>query len=126
MSKRVIGHLVADIQQCKSSDDAVTKHKEEATGRNLSTAWIEAVFRNNRPLPVLDTSFDVHGKGVDVLHSMGVPQAVQTHMWGEWALLAEDVRAAWVADFKKLDFTDPQDVITFTQLLIDLLSEQEN
>lgn len=123
MSERVIGHLVADIQRCESSADAVAKHKEEATARNLSAAWIEAAFRNKRSLPVLDTSFDVHSKGVDVLQSMGVPQAVQARMWEKWVLLPEDVVAAWVQDFKKLDFTDPHDVTTYTRLLIDLLSE---
>lgn len=122
MSKRVIGHLVADVQRCESLADAVTKHAEEAAARNLGTAWIEAVFRGRRPLPVLDTSFDVRDKGVDILNGMGIPQDVQTKMWANWADLPVDVRAAWVNDFKTLDFTDPLDLATYTQLLIDLLS----
>lgn len=122
---RVTGHLVADIQRCESLAEAVSRHGEEAMASNLSTKWIEAVFRSRRSLPVLDTSFDVRGTGVDILQSMGAPAETQSEMWRRWAFLPDDAKASWVQDFKKLDFSQPEDVTTYTRLLIGLLSERE-
>jgi hypothetical protein len=116
------GEIVHDIQKCESVQEALDLYTEEASAKGFSEAWIASVFRKKRPLPVLDLSYDVHGKGVDVLDSMGVSEEGQSTMWQNWALLPDDVKASWVKDFKSLDFTDSQDVISYTNLLIDLLN----
>lgn len=122
---RTVGHIVADIQKCESENDAITRYKKEATEKGLSVQWIRSAFRGKRPLPVLDLEYNVHGTGVNVLKAMGVPEATQTLMWENWALLADDIKASWVQDFKKLDPSHMQDVFTYTQLLVDMLTKTD-
>lgn len=119
---RTLGHLVSDIQKCSEEAEALDKHAAEASSLGLHDAWVRSVFRGKRPLPSLDLTYDVHGKGVDVLNAMGVSEEVQSTMWANWALLADDVKASWVQDFKKVDTSEPQDLLTYTTLLIQLLA----
>ena len=98
------------------------KYKGEASSFGLPEAWVRAVFVNKKTLPVLDSSFDVHGTGVNILDMMGIAKEIQTLMWQNWSLLDDDIKASWVEDFKRLDFSESLDVTSYTQLLIDLLS----
>ena len=119
---RTIGHIVADIQKCESEDNAITQHEQEVTQRGLSVQWIRSVFRGKRPLPTLDLSYNVHGTGVNVLNAMGIAPEVQKTMWEKWAFLDTDIKASWIEGFKKVDSSDTQDLFTYTQLLVDLLT----
>ncbi|CAM9704367.1 unnamed protein product [Ectocarpus sp. 6 AP-2014] len=119
---RKAGEIVRDIQTCSDIEEALQRYTAEAASVGLSTSWIESVFKNKRPLPVLDASFDVHGTGVNILDTMGIAPATQKSMWDSWALLDDDVKASWVKDFKSLDFSEPRDVVEYTTLLVNLLS----
>lgn len=105
---RKAGEIVHDIQQCSHIQDALDRYTEEALSLGLSTAWMRSVFSKKRPLPVLDTSFDVQGTGVDVLGGMGISAEAQTAMWNNWALFDDDIKASWVKDFKELVFRNPE------------------
>lgn len=119
---RKAGEIVRDIQACSHVQAALDRYTEEALSAGLSANWIRSVFSNKRPLPVLDTSFDVHGTGINVLNGMGIAAENQAIMWDNWALLADDMKASWVKDFKSLDFSEPRDVVEYTTLLVNLLS----
>ena len=124
MSKlRAIGVIVRDIQKSESEDDAVSKYYDEISTRGLTKNWVVSVFRNQKNLPVLDESYDVRTEGISVLNALGIDNETQTIMWNNWAILADDIKASWIEDFKKVDQNEPQDVSSFTQLLIDLLTQ---
>ena len=118
----ITGKLVHEIQKSTSSDEAVANYLTEAEQHNLSERWIRAVFSVKKTLPVIDLSVDVHGNGTTILTQMNIDPEVQKNMWQKWPTLPQDVRAAWVEDFKELDFNDQQDVTSFVILLINLLS----
>lgn len=119
---RKAGEIVHDIQACDSLQDALEKYTIETQSLGLSVKWITSVFKNKKSLPFLDLNYDVHGKGVDVLNSMGIPQETQSLMWQNWDLLDDDIKASWVSDFKLIDSSQPRDVIEYTKLLIELLT----
>ena len=121
---RKAGEIVHDIQQCENIQDALDRYTGEALSLGLSTAWMRSVFSKKRPLPVLDTSFDVQGTGINILGDMGIPAETQTLMWNNWAALDQDIKASWVKDFKELDFSEPRDVFEYTTLLVNLLTER--
>lgn len=118
----MIGRLVSNIRKATSADEAVETYKADALEKGLDENWIRSVFKKTRELPVLDGSFDVHSHGVSVLTQIGVAEETQTQMWQVWPTLPEDVRAAWVEDFKLLDTSDPTDVASYAMLLVDLLT----
>lgn len=119
-----IQNLVTHIQKAKSADEAVALFSAQAASSGLGEQWIRSIFNKERlrHLPVLDVSFDVHSQGVNVLTYLGIPAETQTQMWTKWPSLPEDVRAAWVEDFKLLDTNDPQDVASYAMLLVGLLT----
>ena len=124
MSKlRAIGVIVRDIQKSESEDDAVSKYYDEISTRGLTKNWVVSVFRNQKNLPVLDESYDVRTEGISVLNALGIDNETQTIMWNKWDILADDIKASWIEDFKKVDQNEPRDVSSFTQLLIDLLTQ---
>ena len=124
MSKlRAIGVIVRDIQESENEDDAISKYYDEISTRGLTKNWVVSVFRNQKNLPVLDESYDVRTEGISVLNALGIDNETQTIMWNNWEILADDIKASWIEDFKKVDQNEPQDVSTFTQLLIDLLTQ---
>jgi len=118
----ITGKLVHEIQKSTSSDEAVVNYLTDAEQLNLSEKWVRAVFSMKKTLPVLDLSVDVHGNGTTILTQMNIDPEIQKNMWERWPTLPEDVRAAWVEDFKELDFNDPRDVTSFVTLLVNLLS----
>lgn len=119
---KTVGQVVHKIQASTDSDTAVQNYSVEATTFGLSDKWIRSVYYVKKKLPILDLSVDVHGNGTTILTQMNISPEVQTRMWEKWPTLPEDVRAAWVEDFKELDFTDQRDVTSYVTLLIDLLS----
>ena len=124
MSKlRAIGVIVRDIQESENEDDAISKYYDEISTRGLTKNWIVAVFRNQKNLPILDESYDVRTEGISVLNALGIDNETQTIMWNNWDILADDIKASWIEDFKKVDQNEPRDVSSFTQLLIDLLTQ---
>ena len=124
MSKlRALGVIVRDIQKSESEDDAVSKYYDEISTRGLTKNWVVSVFRNQKNLPVLDESYDVRTEGISVLNALGIDNETQTIMWNKWDILADDIKASWIEDFKKVDQNEPRDVSSFTQLLIDLLTQ---
>ena len=124
MSKlRAIGVIVRDIQKSESEDDAISKYYDEISTRGLTKNWVVSVFRNQKNLPVLDESYDVRTEGISVLNALGIDNETQTIMWNKWDILADDIKASWIEDFKKVDQNEPRDVSSFTQLLIDLLTK---
>ena len=124
MSKlRALGVIVRDIQKSESEDDAVSKYYDEISTRGLTKNWVVSVFRNQKNLPVLDELYDVRTEGISVLNALGIDNETQTIMWNKWDILADDIKASWIEDFKKVDQNEPQDVSSFTQLLIDLLTK---
>lgn len=124
MSKlRAIGVIVRDIQKSESEDDAISKYYDEISTRGLTKNWVVSVFRNQKNLPVLDESYDVRTEGISVLNALGIDNETQTIMWNKWDILADDIKASWIEDFKKVDQNEPRDVSSFTQLLIDLLTQ---
>lgn len=122
----LVGNLVSDIQKAVSADEAVATYSADASSLGLREAWIRSVFKKERlrHLPVLDQSFDVHSQGVSILTYIGIPEEKQTQMWTKWPSLPEDVRAAWIEDFRLLDTNDPQDVASYAMLLVDLLTDE--
>ena len=124
MSKlRAIGVIVRDIQKSENEDDAISKYYDEISTRGLTKNWVVSVFRNQKNLPVLDESYDVRTEGISVLNALGIDNETQTIMWNKWDILADDIKASWIEDFKKVDQNEPRDVSSFTQLLIDLLTQ---
>ena len=124
MSKlRAIGVIVRDIQKSESEDEAISKYYDEISTRGLTKNWVVSVFRNQKNLPVLDESYDVRTEGISVLNALGIDNETQTIMWNKWDILADDIKASWIEDFKKVDQNEPRDVSSFTQLLIDLLTQ---
>lgn len=124
MSKlRAIGVIVRDIQKSESEDDAISKYYDEISTRGLTKNWVVSVFRNQKNLPILDESYDVRTEGISVLNALGIDNETQTIMWNKWDILADDIKASWIEDFKKVDQNEPRDVSSFTQLLIDLLTQ---
>lgn len=124
MSKlRAIGVIVRDIQKSENEDDAISKYYDEISTRGLTKNWVVSVFRNQKNLPVLDESYDVRTEGISVLNALGIDNETQTIMWNNWDILADDIKASWIEDFKKVDQNEPRDVSSFTQLLIDLLTQ---
>lgn len=119
---RKVGEIVFDIHKCETSDEALLLYGDEIIERGLSLTWLASVFKNKKGIPILDSTYDVHGKGVDVLTVMGISTDAQTSMWIKWGGLDEDIRAAWINDFKKVDQNEVQDLFSFTELLIKLLS----
>ena len=124
MSKlRALGVIVRDIQKSESEDDAVSKYYDEISTRGLTKNWVVSVFRNQKNLPVLDESYDVRTEGISVLNALGIDNETQTIMWNKWDILADDIKASWIEDFKKVNQNEPRDVSSFTQLLINLLTQ---
>ena len=124
MSKlRAIGVIVRDIQKSENEDDAISKYYDEISTRGLTKNWVVSVFRNQKNLPILDESYDVRTEGISVLNALGIDNETQTIMWNNWDILADDIKASWIEDFKKVDQNEPRDVSSFTQLLIDLLTQ---
>lgn len=117
-----VGTLVKNIRACTNSENAVQQYSSQAKLFGLSDKWIRSVFNFRKELPVLDLSVDVHGNGTTILTNMNIDPEVQKKMWVNWPTLPEDVRAAWVEDFKELDFNDTRDVTSYVTLLINLLS----
>ena len=124
MSKlRALGVIVRDIQKSESEDDAVSKYYDEISTRGLTKNWVVSVFRNQKNLPILDESYDVRTEGISVLNALGIDNETQTIMWNNWDTLADDIKASWIEDFKKVNQNEPRDVSSFTQLLINLLTQ---
>ena len=124
MSKlRALGVIVRDIQKSESEDDAVSKYYDEISTRGLTKNWVVSVFRNQKNLPILDESYDVRTEGISVLNALGIDNETQTIMWNKWDILADDIKASWIEDFKKVNQNEPRDVSSFTQLLINLLTQ---
>ena len=124
MSKlRAIGVIVRDIQKSESEDDAISKYYDEISTRGLTKNWVVSVFRNKKNLPVLDELYDVRTEGISVLNALGIDNETQTILWNNWDILADDIKASWIEDFKKVNQNEPRDVSSFTQLLINLLTQ---
>jgi len=118
---RTIGHIVRDIQNANSLEEALQKYGQEVRSKKLNGRWVTSVFNKRRKLPVLDLTFDAYGQGVSVFTSMGISPETQEIIWSNWTTLPEDVKASWVDGFKKVDVTDENDVVTYAQLLYELL-----
>lgn len=126
MSKKrfTVGSKVKQIQSYENEEMAVRKFcTDGVTFSGLSERWVRSVFRNRVSLPVLDLSVDVHGEGVNVLNHMGITEEVQSVMWQRWALVPEDVKAAWISDWQLLDTSDTQDVFSYVELMVEFLTK---
>ena len=121
MKTRTIGHIVHDIQKSNSLEEALETYGQEVRSKKLNGRWVTSVWNKRRTLPVLDLAFDAYGEGVTVFTSMGISAEDQEIIWANWEKLATDVKASWVDGFKKVDKTDENDVVSYAQLLVDLL-----
>ena len=121
MKTRTIGHIVHDIQKSNSLEEALETYGQEVKSKKLNGRWVTSVWNKRRTLPVLDLTFDAYGEGVTVFTSMGISPGDQEIIWANWEKLATDVKASWVDGFKKVDKTDENDVVSYAQLLVDLL-----
>jgi len=117
-----IGQLVRLIQKENTIENAIETFLDEAKIQNLNELWIRSVYIHKKTIPILDTLFDVHGKGVIILDELGVSPETQTIMWNKWPTLPEDVQASWIESFSEVDEEDIQDVITFISILIVFLT----
>ena len=118
---RTIGHIVHDIQKSSTLEEALENYGQEVRSKKLNGRWVTSVFNKRRTLPILDLTFDAYGEGVTVFTSMGISAEDQEIIWSNWEKLPEDTRASWVDGFKKVDKEDIQDVVSYAQLLADLL-----
>ena len=123
VDKSSIGYLVKKIQLYNDEDQAVDRVCTNGfTSSGFSELWVRSVFRNRVKLPVLDLSVDVHGEGVQVLDHMGVSKEVQSSMWERWSTTPDDVKAAWLEDWKSLDTSDFEDVFSYVGLMVKFLT----
>lgn len=118
-----VGSKVRQIQSYETEEEAVKKFVVDGvTFSGFSERWVRSVYRSRVTLPVLDLSVDVHGEGVNVLNHMGISQEVQSSMWQRWESTPDDVKAAWLQDWKLLDTSDTQDVFSYVELMVKFLS----
>ena len=120
---KTVGAFVKKIQSYNNEEQVLSRYCTNGfTSSGFSEQWVKSVFRNRVTLPVLDLSVDVKNEGVKVLDHMGVSPEVQSAMWERWALTPEDVKAAWLEDYKLLDTSDNEDVFSYVQLMVDFLT----
>ena len=118
----ITGNLVYGIQRSSSVEEAIENYKDNVLDSGLTERWIRSVYSKKKKLPIINTLFDVQSNGVTVLTLLGIPEDVQTTMWGKWPTLPEDVRASWIDSFSDVDQTDITDISIFAKFLVELLS----